>query len=158
MRQKYLPSPEKSPQESVDYRSKLLFLPYLSYAIAIAILCTFVFSIFALTLLRPISEGIWVSIVLLISELTLLTKFACIAPSISYILLKEKEISGVNFWGQRKNICWQEVISIKVYWVVGVRYFAIKTADSRSIDFSPSFHDIAQMLDRIRVLAGSEHI
>jgi hypothetical protein len=158
MRRKKLISPEKSVPDSIEYRFKLLFLPCLSYLTAATILPAFICEF--IDLIRgTIAKHI-------ILDLILCSSYIIIVPSvITYLLIKVSDtvlaseyISGLNLWCRRERIDWQDITLIKPYQILGMRYLSIKPASGKHIHFSTRLYETAKILDRVRELAGEEHI
>jgi hypothetical protein len=158
MRRKKTISPEKPQQDSIEYRFKLLFWPYLSYLATATILASFICGF--IDLIRcTIANHIILSLLISVS-------YIAIAPSVvaylfvklSDIILASEYISGLNLWCRRERIDWQDIILIKPYQMLGIRYLSIKTASGKNIHFATCFYETAKMLDRVRELAGEDHI
>jgi hypothetical protein len=158
MRHKKTISPEKPQQDSIEYRFKLLFWPYLSYLTTATILASFICGF--IDLIRcTIANHIILSLLISVS-------YIAIAPSVvaylfvklSDIILASEYISGLNLWCRRERIDWQDIILIKPYQMLGIRYLSIKTASGKNIHFATCFYETAKMLDRVRELAGEDHI
>jgi hypothetical protein len=157
MRLKKTISPEKPLQDSIEYRFRLLFWPCLSYAIAITFLGDFVLGIFSI-LSAPISIAIPSSVCILLITLGLQLLAACVLAKIANLILTPFGISGLNLLCRRTYIDWQEITIIKPYQIMGIRCLSIKTANGVNIQFTTRFHGTAQILDRVRELAGEDHI
>ncbi len=157
MRRKNLISPEKPAQDLVEYRFRLLFLPYLSYAISIAILGGFIAGIF-FCLVEPIDKAILISIICLSALILAEVLFAFLMSKVASInfVLEGKFRYDLSSQSLRVNL--QEIILIKPYKIVGIRCLSIKTTDGKKIQFSPRFYETAKILDRVRELAGEDHI
>jgi hypothetical protein len=158
MRRKKTISPAKPQQDSIEYRFRLLFWPYLSYALSVAILGGFVFGIFAAINTKSITEAIvtligYPSFLLIIQALG--TWFIVRE---SDIIMNSENISAVNYWYRRKWIGWQEINLIKQSQLFGMRYLSIKTADGKSVQIASRYYNSSELLDRIRELAGEDHI
>ncbi len=159
MRRKKLISPEKILQNREAYRFKLLLSPFFSYCVGVTILVAFFGEIVTLATTSATSNIIIASLTswlfyILILPFLLTYIFRKIADNI----LTLEEISGLNFWCIRKWIGWREIHSIKSYQVLGMRCLSIKTVDGNNIQFPTRFYETAKILDRVRELAGSEHI
>ncbi|WP_157260115.1 hypothetical protein [Chamaesiphon minutus] len=118
----------------------------------------FVFGIFATIVIKSMVEAIATSISfsigLLLAELLVV-----------YFLIKESDfiitsehIEAVDYWYRRKCIGWQEITLVKHCQLFGIRYVSIKTANGKSVQVPPSFYKTSEILDRVRELAGEEHI
>jgi hypothetical protein len=158
MRRKNTISPEKPQQDSIEYRFKQLLLPNISYALSVTILGGFIFGIFAALNTKSIAEAIVTligfSLLLLIAE-PLGVWFALRDLD---IVINAKNISAVDYWYRRKCIGWKEITLIKQSQLLGIRYLSIKTADGRSIQIASHFYNSSELLDRVRELAGEDHI
>ena len=158
MRRKKLISPSKPPQDRIEYRFRLLFLPYLSYCVGISILGAFIGGIFFIVSL-PITVAISSSIILLFCLLAIQVLLACILIiKTSKLILTSAGFSGLNLWCRRTHINWQEIRSIEHYHLLGMRCLSIKTVDSTNIQFQTRLYQTTQILDRVRQLARVEHI
>jgi hypothetical protein len=158
MRRKKTISPEKPQQDSIEYRFKQLFLPNISYALSATILGGFIFGIFAALNTKSIIEAIVTligfSLFLLIAE-ALGVWFALRELD---ILINSEHISAIDYWYRRKCIGWQEITLIKQSQLLGIRYLSIKTADGRNVQIASHFYNSSELLDRVRELAGKDHI
>ena len=158
MRRKKLISPDKPVQAPIEYRFKPLFLPYLSYAISATVLGTFIFGIFALFIIKSTSEAILTSISF--SSILLLLELITVWFGVkkSDLVMTPEKISGINFWCRRKSIGWQEITLLEHRHLFGIRYLFIKTASAKNVMVAPRFYQADKILDRVRALAGTEHI
>jgi hypothetical protein len=158
MRHKNLISPEKPVQDLIEYRFKQLLAPNLSYAIAATISGAFVFGIFAAISINSISNAVRTfisfSLGLLASEL--LGVWFILKES--EIVMTSENISAVDHWFCRRSIDWNEITLLKQYNLLGVRYLSFKTANGKSVDIAISCYDRSKILDRVRELAGADHI
>jgi hypothetical protein len=158
MRRKKLISPEKPAQNRIGYRFKQLLLPNISYALAVTVLGGFILGIFAAINIKSIIETIATLIVI---SLFLLIGSAFIVWLIVTeldIVMNAENISAVDYWYRRKCMSWQEITLIKQVQLFGIRYLSIKTADGRSVQIAPHFYNSSELLDRVRELAGEDHI
>ncbi len=158
MRRKKLISPEQPTQDIVKYKFKLLFLPYLSYCIGISVLGAFFFGIIYLILLVPLTIAIAKSILLFVCSLAIQVIVAYILIKISNFIITPVGVSGLNLLGRRISMNWQEIALIKPYRILGMRCLSIKTASGKNIQLATHLHETAKILDRVRELAGTEHI
>jgi hypothetical protein len=158
MRRKKTISPEKPQQDSIEYRFRLLFWPYLSYALAVTILVGFAFGIFAAINTKSITEAIVALIGYPSFLLIIQTLGAWFVARESDIIMNSENISAVDYWYRRKCIGWQEINLIKQSQLFGIRYLSIKTADGRSVKIASHFYNSSELLDRVRELAGEDHI
>ncbi|WP_295621179.1 hypothetical protein [Chamaesiphon sp. GL140_3_metabinner_50] len=158
MRRKKTISLEKPAQAPIEYRFKLLLFPYLAYTIAVTILGNFTFGIFAFFNIISTNEAILTSIGfssgLLVVELLALW----FTIKKSDLILTAENISAVDLRYRRKSIGWQEITLLKHCHLFGIRYLSIKTADAKDIIVASRYYHTAQILDRVRELAGTEHI
>jgi hypothetical protein len=158
MRRKKTIFPEKPQQDSIEYRFKMLLLPNLSYALSATVLAAFIFGIFAVININSINEAILTflsfSLGLLVAELIA----AWFLVKESDVVMTSENISGVDYWVRRKWIEWQEITLLKQYKLCGIRYLSIKTADGRSVQIASHFYNSSELLDRVRELAGEDHI
>ncbi len=158
MRRKKLISPEQPTQDGVKHQFKLLFLPYVSYLTAATILTFFICAFIAL-IRGTITKHI-------ILELICWLSYIVFVPSVVTYLLKKiadtilysEGMSGLNLWGGRKHTGWQEITLIKPYQILGMRCLSIETASGENIQFPTRLYETAKILDRVRELAGTEHI
>jgi hypothetical protein len=157
MRRKKLISPEKPQQDSIEYRFKLLFWSYLSYAIIISFLGAFVLGIFFI-LSGPINLAIPFSIFILFTLLISEVILCCVYHRTHRIVFTLEGIRQQPFFRQRMDIDWEEMILIKCSYLFGVRSLVMKRAKGLPIIFTPCFYETAKILDRVRELAGEEHI
>jgi hypothetical protein len=158
MRRKQIISPEKPVENRVEYRFKLLFLPFLSCCLAIAILYSFVSSIVILMFVSPILLSVISSISVCLVVIIIETLLPIYLIRISDQIITPTGISGLDFWQHRIELNWQEIASIKPYQVLGMRHLSIKTTSGKNIQLAIRFYDTVRLLDRVRELAGSEHI
>lgn len=158
MRRKKLISPEHPTEDRIKHKFKLLFLPDLSYAVAVTILGAFCFTIFALTQIQYPIISIRFSIGLLLFMLLLQTLVACILVKISDLILTSAEISGRDLLYRRNCIKWSEITFVKQYNLLGLRYLSIKTDNKDSIQVPVRLYKTYQLLDRVRELAGADHL
>jgi hypothetical protein len=158
MRRKKAISPEKPQQDSIEYRFRLLFWPYLSYALAVTILVGFAFGIFAAINTKSITEAIVALIGYPSFLLMIQTLGAWFVVRESDIIMNSDNISAVDYWYRRKCIGWQEINLIKQSQLFGMRYLSIKTTDGRSVQIASHFYNSSELLDRVRELAGEDHI
>lgn len=158
MRRKKLISPEQSVQAPIEYRFKSLLLPNLSYAISATIAFAFVFGIFATIIIKSMIEAIATSIIFSIG--LLLTELLVVYFLIkkSDFIMTSQHIEAVDYWCRRKCMGWQEINLVKHSQLFGIRYVSIKTGNGKSVQLSPSFYKTPEILDRVRELAGEEHI
>jgi hypothetical protein len=158
MRRKNLISPKKPAQDLSEYRFKQLLAPNLSCAIAVTILVAFVFGIFAVISIESISNAIPVfisfSLGLLVSELIAVW----FVFKESDIVMTSENISAVDYWYRRKSIDWKEITLLKQYNLLGVRYLSFKSENGESIQIPISWYKKSEILDRVRELAGEDHI
>jgi hypothetical protein len=159
MWRKKLISPEKIAQDdSIEYRFKVLFLPYFSYVTAVFIAGAFI-SVFIDLTTGNIAK---------FATFTLIfwSSFILILPSIlTHLVINTSDniftsecMSGFNWWLCHTYINWQEITSIKSYQVMEMRCLSIKTTCGKNIQFTPRFYKTSQILDRVRELAGEDHI
>jgi hypothetical protein len=158
MRRKKTISPEKPQQDSIEYRFKLLFWPYLSYALAVTILVGFAFGIFAAINTKSITEAIVALIGYPSFLLIIQTLVAWFVVRESDIIMNSDNISAVDYWYHRKCIGWQEINLIKQSQLFGMRYLSIKTTDGISVQIASHYYNSSELLDRVRELAGEDHI
>jgi hypothetical protein len=159
MRRKKLISPENSTNDRITYRLKILFLPYLSYLISIAIPVAIVGEVAILLLTDGRSNLIistWVIWLLYVSVFPLL--LAYLVVKIYDVILTSDGIHGYDSYFRRKYISWQEINLVRPYYLFGIRCLSIRTANSRNIQLTPRFCQTTQILDRVRELAGADHI
>jgi hypothetical protein len=158
MRRKKLISPEKPVPDRIEYRFKMLLLPNLSYALSPTVLGAFVFGIFAIIKIKSINEAILTflgfSLGLLVVELIAVW----FVVKKSDVVMTSENISGVDYWLRRNCIGWQEITLLKQYNLFGTRYLTIKTADGKSVQIAPRYYNAHEILDRVRELAGEDHI
>ena len=95
---------------------------------------------------------------MLICLLIVATPLSFILTKIANLILTPFGISGLNLWCRRTCIDWQDITLIKPYKVLGLRCLSIKTVKGKNIQFTTRWYQTAQILDRVRALAGSEHI
>jgi hypothetical protein len=157
MRRKKLISPEKPVQDSIEYRFKLLFWPYLSYAIVISILGASIFGIF-LASIEPINIVIINFIYMLFFLLILETIIACVYQKIYTIKLTKEGIRQQPHLYNWTDIDWQEIVSIEISYIFVVRSLLIKRIKGSPLIFTSCFYETDKILDRVRELAGSGHI
>jgi hypothetical protein len=157
MRRKNLIYPEKPAQDLVEYRFRLLFLPYLSYAISIAILGGFIAGVF-LCLIEPINKAIPVSIVFLLVIISAEILFACLISKIASIVFTLEGKFRYHLPSKSLRVNLREINLVKPYQLFGIRCLDIKTTGGKRIQFSPRFYETAKILDRVRELAGDDHI
>jgi hypothetical protein len=158
MRRKNLISPEKPALGLIEYRFKLLFLPYFSFVTAGLTLTAFVCEFIELvrgTIGKHIVFGLiyWPFCTLILSPL-----FIWLIIKMSDTLLTSEGISGLNLVGRRTYINWQEITLVKPYQIVGLRCLAIKTTFGKNIHFGTNLYETTKILDRVRELAGADHI
>ncbi|WP_309734778.1 hypothetical protein, partial [Chamaesiphon sp. OTE_75_metabat_556] len=158
MRRKKIISPEKPQQDSIEYRFKLLLLPNLSYALAVTVLGAFIFGIFAVISFKSISEAILTFIGFLLGLLAVELLAIWFLVKESDIVTTSENISAVDLMLRRKCIEWQEITLLKQYNLFGTRYLSIKAADGRSVQIASHYYNSSELLDRVRELAGEEHI
>jgi hypothetical protein len=158
MRRKKLISPEKPTEELVEYRFKLLFLPTFSYAMAIAILFAFIGAIFTQTQGKSAIEGVTIAIFLLAILILVETLSSYILTKISDLILTSEGITGLNWWYYRIHTSWKQIILIKPFNMLGIRSLLVKTSDGKNILLTTRFYKTSQILDRVRELAGEDHI
>ncbi len=158
MRRKKLISPERSLTDPIEYRYRLLFLPFLSYAIALTILGTFVVGIITFVKIESITIAASISIASFLFLLLLELLVAWFVAKKSDIIMTAENISAVDIWCRRRSFNWQEIVSLKQFNLFGIRYLSIKTVDARNAAIALRYYQTNRLLDRIRELAGSEHI
>jgi hypothetical protein len=159
MRRKKLISPENPTNDQITYRLKILFLPYLSYLISITIPVAIVGEVAILLLTDGRSNLIistWVIWLLYVSVFPLL--LAYLVVKIYDVTLTSDGIHGYDSYFRRKYISWQEINLVRPYYLFGIRCLSIRTANSRNIQLTPRFCQTTQILDRVRELAGEDHI
>lgn len=158
MRRKNLISPEKPAQDLIEYRFKQLLLPNISYAIAITILFSFLFGIFAVITVESISIVIasFIIVPLFLLMVELLVSWFVFKKS--DIIMTSQNISAVDYFYRRKYIDWKEISLLKQYNSLGVRYLSIKTTNGKSAQILISWYNISNVVDRVRELAGEDHI
>lgn len=159
MRLKKLISPEKFVQDDpIQYRFKLLFLPYFSYCTAIFILGAFISEFIDLITGNIAKTAIFALIFWSSFILILPSALAYLAARTSDNIFTLKGISGLNWWLRRTEIGWQEITLVKSYQVMEMRCLSIKTTCGKNIQFTPRFYKTSQILDRVRELAGEDNI
>jgi hypothetical protein len=159
MRHKQLLSPAKPRQNLVEYRFKLLFLPLFSLFAIVDILVVSICWTFEPIATIIAGEAIWLSILFVISILILTIISTRFLVDRYYILLTSTGISGYDRWGRRTYIGWQEIIAVQPYQFQGTRSLCIRVMGRKNIHISPRFYQTSQLLvDRVRELAGTEHI
>jgi hypothetical protein len=158
MRRKKLISPEKPTEDGIEYKFKALFLPNLSHAVALTILGAFCITIFALTQLQSPIIAIRLSIAFLLSLLLIGILSVLFEVKACDLLLTSAEISGPDLLYRRNRIKWGEIGYVKQYNLFGLRHLSIKTDNKNSIQFQVRLYKISQLLDRVRELAGADHI
>jgi hypothetical protein len=158
MRRKILTSPENSTNDQITYRLKVLFLPYLSYLISIAIPVAIVGEVAILLLTDGRSNLIistWIIWLLYVSVFPLLLAYFVVR--IYDVVLTSDGIHGYDSYSRRKYISWQEISLVRPYYLFGIRCLSIRTANSRNIQLTPRFCQTTQILNRVRELAGEDH-
>ncbi len=159
MWRKKLISPEKLAQDdSIEYRFKPLFLPSLSY---VASSCFAGFFVGEFASLVANYRG-----TIFIPGLITFPLFIIILPFlVTYLFAKifsnvftPQGFSGLNIALRRTEIGWQEISLVKSYQVLGMRYLSIRTACGKNIQLTPRLCEAAKILDRVRELAGEDHI
>jgi hypothetical protein len=158
MRHKNLISPEKPAQDLIEYRFKQLLLPNLSYAIAATISGGFVFGIFAVISIESISNAVLTFISFALGLLASELLGVWFVFKKSDIVMNSENISAVDYWFCRRSIDWNEITLLKQYNLLGVRYLSFKTANGKSVHITISWYDRSAILDRVRELAGEDHI
>jgi hypothetical protein len=158
MRHKNLISPEKPAQDLIEYRFKQLLLPNLSYAIAATISGGFVFGIFAVISIESISNAVLTFISFALGLLASELLGVWFVFKKSDIVMNSENISAVDYWFCRRSIDWNEITLLKQYNLLGVRYLSFKTANGKSVHITISWYDRSAILDRVRELAGNDHI
>jgi hypothetical protein len=158
MWRKKLISPEQPIQNLVEYRFKQYFLPIFSYAMAISISSTFLGAIFTLTQAKSTIAVIGDSIIFLLVLIFVETLLAYILPKICDIILTSEGISGLNLRLRRIGMGWQEITLVKSYQMLGMRCLYIKTEYGKNIHLPTRSYKTSQILDRVRELAGEDHI
>jgi hypothetical protein len=158
MRRKNLISPEKPAEDLIKYRFKQLLFPNFSYAIAITILFAFIFGIFAVVSIKSISNAILAFIIFSLVLLAVELLAVWFVFKKSDIVMTSENISAVDYLYRRKSIDWEEIILLKQYDLLGARYFSIKTTDGKSVQIIISWYNIFEIIDRVRKLAGEDHI
>lgn len=158
MRRKKLISPEQSVTDPIEYRYKLLFLPYLSYAISATVLGTFVGILLTFIILESTSIAILISTSFFLFLLLLELLVVWFAVKKTDLMMTAENISAVDIWYRRRSIGWQEITFLQHRHLFGIRYLYIKTADDKSAIILTRFYQTDRLLDRIRELAGAEHI
>ncbi|WP_310424398.1 hypothetical protein [Chamaesiphon sp. VAR_48_metabat_135_sub] len=98
----------------------------------------------------------WIVWLLYISVFPLL--FTYLIVSTIKITLTSEGISGSNIFCRRQYIDWQAITLVKPYCLFGIRCLSVKTVSGKNIQLTPHFHQTDRMLDRVRELAGEEHI
>ncbi len=157
MRRKNLISPEKPTSDLVKYRFKILFPPLLSYYILIAITGGFVAGIF-LCLTEPISKAIPASIVILLGAMIAEVFAAFIMSKISNFIFVLEGKFRYHLPSRSLYVNLREINLVKSYQFFGIRCLDIKTTGGKKIQFPLCFHETAKILDRVRELAGEDHI
>jgi hypothetical protein len=158
MRRKNLISPERHPEDTIQHKFKLLFLPDLSYAVAVTILGAFCFTIFALIQTQYLTVAITASLAFLLFGLLLQILVVFFLVKISDLILTSEEISGQDLRYHRNSIKWKEITFVKQYNLLGLRYLSIKTENNNNIQIPVCLYETALLLDRVRELAGEDHI
>jgi hypothetical protein len=158
MRRKNLISPEKPAQDLAEYRFKQLLFPNLSYALAVTVSGTFIFGILAVVSIESISIAIITSILVSLVLLVLELLAVWFVFKKSDIVMTSENISAVDYMYCRKSIDWKEITLLKQYNLLGVRYLSFKAANGKSVQVLISWYDCSKLLDRVRELAGEDHI
>jgi hypothetical protein len=160
MRRKKLISPEKPVQDLVEYRFKIMLLPFISISVAIFILAVFIVDFIELTTgniakIATFDLMHWSSYILLLYpiSLALLVKI-----SDNIFVFTSDEISGFSLWLRRTCIKWDRIATVKSYQVMGLRYLSIKALDGKNIHLATRLYKTSQILDLVRELAGEDHI
>jgi hypothetical protein len=160
MRRKKSISPEKPVQDLVEYRFKILLLPFISISVAIFILAVFIVDFIELTTgniakIATFDLMHWSSYILLLYPISL-ALLAKIHDNV--FVFTSDEISGLNLWLRRTCINWDRIAAVKSYQVMGMRYLSIKAIDGENIHLATHLYKTSQILDRVRELAGEDHI
>jgi hypothetical protein len=159
MWRKKLISPAKLAQDdSIEYRLKVLFLPYFSYVTAVFIAGAFISVFIDLTTgniakFATFTLIFWSSFILILPSI-----LTHLVVNTSDNIFTSEGMSGFNLWLCRTYINWQEITSIKSYQVMEMRCLSIKTTCGKNIQFTPRFYKTSQILDRVRELAGEDNI
>jgi hypothetical protein len=162
MRQKQLIAPELP---SLD-RSQYKFQPS-SSRLFYSCASIFALEVFILEIITPgltiiPSSKVFILLVFILIFLSL-TSFL-----VTYIIVKMSKyvvsplgIDGINFWGKRLFIHWQDISSVKAYYFCGLRCLDIvrhATPRKGKIHIGLLFlYELPTILDRVREYAGEEH-
>jgi hypothetical protein len=90
--------------------------------------------------------------------MSFLTTYALV--KISKYIISPLGIDGINFWGVRSFVHWQDITSIKVYYICGLRNLAIKHVTPRKSNIHIGLlflYELPVILSRLREYAGEEH-
>ncbi len=158
MRRKNLISSAKPAQDLAEYRFKQLLLPNLSCAIAVTISGSFVFGIFAVISIESISNAILTFISFLLGLLASQLVAVWFIFKQSDIVMTSENISAVDYWYRREYIDWKEITLLKQHNLLGARYLSFKAVNGKSVQIPISLYESSKILDRVRELAGEDHI
>jgi hypothetical protein len=144
-----------------QYRFKALFVPYFSYFMGFTMLMILWSQIMALISSGTDSISRYTFILFSFFALVQILIFP---PLLALWFTKRFKITLTTAGIYLQNIIpaqyvdWQEIISVKSYQSMGIRYLSIEKADGKKAPLMLCFYDITQMLDRTRELAGADHI
>jgi hypothetical protein len=162
MRQKQLIAPELP---SLD-RSQYKFQPS-SSRLFYSCASIFALEVFILEIITPgltiiPSSKVFILLVFILIFLSLTSFLATyIIVKISKYAVSLLGIDGINFWGKRLFIHWQDISSVKAYYFCGLRCLDIvrhATPRKGKIHIGLLFlYELPTILDRVREYAGEEH-
>jgi hypothetical protein len=160
MWRKKLISLQKPAHDLVEYRFKLLLLPFVSISVAMFILAAFIVDFIELTTGNVAKVAVfdlmhWSSYLLLLYPISL-ALLAKVSDNI--FVFTSDEISGFSLWLRRTYIKWDRIDTVKSYQVMGLRYLSIKALDGKNIHLANHLYKTSQILDRVRELAGEDHV
>jgi hypothetical protein len=158
MRRKKLVSPEKPAQDLVEYRFKPLFLACFSYWTWVVVTAIFISVIICSILTNSTVIDIGNSIILSLIILVFLMPISYFCSRRVGITTHAAGIYAHHFISKRTYLDWQNIKSVQLSYLIGIRCLFIDGKDNQRICLLPCLHRIDRVLDRIRELAGEEHI
>jgi hypothetical protein len=160
MWRKKLISPEKLTHRLVEYRFKPLFLACVSYWTLIIIVSLFLGLIFAFVLAKPTALDILGLIILAIFTLVIEIPISYFCSQKLGVIIKSEGIYNHYFVSNLRYISWQDIQSVRLSWqaIPGIRCFFIEGKDGQCIRLVPCFYNLDRILDRVRELAGADHL
>jgi hypothetical protein len=142
---------------SEHHRFNLQFSRFFAFTSLVTILTVFLGEVLGAFLSRQTKEPIFfLALMIVLPLLTNLVTTHFLIRKFHFIITP-KEILGFDSWGSPKCLSWQEITSVKLDKVIGVRNLVIQRSNAESIYLPSYFHDLSKILNCVRQYASADH-